>query len=132
MISVLAALAGSTRAAVVFLTNFGVRLQCRIIDVPASTGYGEPIQRLFKLKDGEKVVAALSLDPRVIGDIKASTKHPDAPPRPCGSGLQRRIRSTLQPRATRRAKHACGAAVRTSRRQGPRSSGRENHRQGRC
>ncbi len=78
--SVLAALAGSTRATVVFLTNFGVAYTCRIIDVPASTGYGEPIQRLFKLKDGEKVVAALSLDPRVVGDIKASTKHPDAPP----------------------------------------------------
>ena len=78
--SVLAALAGSTRATVVFFTNFGVGYTCRIIDVPASTGYGEPIQRLFKLKDGEKVVAALSLDPRVVGDIKASTKHPDAPP----------------------------------------------------
>ena len=36
---------------------------------PASTGYGEPIQRLFKLKDGERVVDALSLDPRVIGNI---------------------------------------------------------------
>jgi DNA gyrase subunit A len=78
--SVLAALAGSTRASVVFFTNFGVGYTCRIIDVPASTGYGEPIQRLFKLKDGEKVVAALSLDPRVAGDIKASTKHPDASP----------------------------------------------------
>ncbi len=78
--SVLAALAGSTRATVVFFTNFGVGYTCRIIDVPASTGYGEPIQRLFKLKDGEKVVAALSLDSRVVGDIKPSTKHPDAPP----------------------------------------------------
>ena len=37
----------------------------RIADVPASTGYGEPIQSLFKFKDGEKVVGALSLDPRV-------------------------------------------------------------------
>ena len=51
---------------------------CRIIDVPASTGYGEPIQRLFKLKDGEKIVAALSLDPRAIGDVKPSAKQPDA------------------------------------------------------
>ena len=78
--SVLAALAGSTRATVVFFTNFGVGYTCRIIDVPASTGYGEPIQRLFKLKDGEKVVAALSLDARTVGDIKPSTKHPDTPP----------------------------------------------------
>jgi DNA gyrase subunit A len=39
--------------------------------VPASTGYGEPIQRLFKLKDGERIVAALSMDPRVAGEITA-------------------------------------------------------------
>jgi DNA gyrase subunit A len=73
---VLAALAGSTRATVVFFTNFGVGYTCRIIDVPASTGYGEPIQRFFKLKDGEKVVAALSLDPRVVGDIKEKGAQP--------------------------------------------------------
>jgi DNA gyrase subunit A len=74
--SVLAALAGSTRATVVFFTNFGVGYTCRIIDVPASTGYGEPIQRLFKLKDGERVVAALSLDSRVVGDIKEKREAP--------------------------------------------------------
>ena len=39
------------------------------VDVPASTGYGEPVQRLFKFKDNERVVAAFSLDPRAIGDI---------------------------------------------------------------
>src|SRR5207342_1223508 len=68
--AVLAVLPGSTRATCVFFTNFGVAYSCRMIDVPASTGYGEPIQRLFKLKDGERVVSALSLDPRAIGDIK--------------------------------------------------------------
>src|SRR5262249_1301832 len=62
--SVLAVLPGSTRATCVFFTNFGVAYTSRIIDVPASTGYGEPIQKQFKLKDGEKVVAAMSLDPR--------------------------------------------------------------------
>src|SRR6185437_16119125 len=67
--SVLAAFAGSTRATCVFFSNFGVAYTARIIDVPASTGYGEPIQRLFKLKDGEKVVAAMSLDPRAAGQI---------------------------------------------------------------
>jgi len=49
--SVLAAFAGSTRASCVFFSNFGVAYTCRIIDVPASTGYGEPIQKQFKLKD---------------------------------------------------------------------------------
>jgi len=57
-----------------------VAYTARIIDVPASTGYGEPIQRLFKLKDGERVVAALSLDPRAAGDIAPSKKHPEAAP----------------------------------------------------
>ena len=80
--AVLAAFAGSTRATCVFFSNFGVAYTCRIIDVPASTGYGEPIQRLFKLKDGEKVVAALSLDPRVdrrrqaVGEATPTTPPP--------------------------------------------------------
>jgi DNA gyrase subunit A len=78
--SVLAVLAGSTRATCAFFSNFGIAYTSRFIDVPASTGYGEPIQRFFKLKDGEKIVAALSLDPRAIGDITPPTKQPDAPP----------------------------------------------------
>jgi DNA gyrase subunit A len=76
--SVLIAMAGSTRATVVFFTNFGTAYTIRIADVPASTGYGEPIQRLFKFKDGEKVVAAESLDPRVAGRITSA--NPETPP----------------------------------------------------
>src|SRR5262249_17430797 len=34
-------------------------------DVPPSTGYGDPVQKLFKFDDGERVVAALSLDARL-------------------------------------------------------------------
>jgi len=67
--TVLAVLQGSTRATVVFFTNLGTAYTARIIDVPASTGYGEPVQKLFKLRDGERVVAAFSLDPRVAGQI---------------------------------------------------------------
>lgn len=77
--AVLAVLPGSTRATVVFFTNFGVAYTARVIDVPASTGYGEPIQRLFKFRDGEKVVSTVSLDPRVTpgtsapeGDVPAT------------------------------------------------------------
>jgi DNA gyrase subunit A len=66
---VLAVLPGSTRATVAFFSNFGVAYSARITDIPASTGYGEPIQRFFKLKDGERIVSALSLDPRVAGEI---------------------------------------------------------------
>jgi len=77
--AVLAVLPGSTRATAVFFSNFGVAYSARFADIPASTGYGEPIQRFFKLKDGERIVAALSLDPRVIGTITAK-KEGDIPP----------------------------------------------------
>ena len=76
---VLAAFAGSTRASCVFFSNAGAAYTCRIVDVPASTGYGEPIQRLFKFKDGERVIAAMSLDPRVIGDITPVREGEPAP-----------------------------------------------------
>jgi DNA gyrase subunit A len=77
--SVLAVLPGSTRASIVLFTNFGVAYTSRIIDVPASTGYGEPVQKLFKLRDGERVIAAYSLDSRVIGNITAR-KEGEPPP----------------------------------------------------
>ena len=76
---VLAAAIGSTRATMVFFTNFGVAYTSRIVDVPASTGYGEPVQKLFKFKDGEKVIAAFSLDPRIARKIEAR-KEGDVPP----------------------------------------------------
>jgi DNA gyrase/topoisomerase IV subunit A len=54
---------------VVFFSNFGAAYTNRIVDIPASTGYGEPIQKLFKFKDGERIVGAFSLDPRVARGI---------------------------------------------------------------
>ncbi|HEY3091612.1 MAG TPA: DNA topoisomerase (ATP-hydrolyzing), partial [Vicinamibacterales bacterium] len=77
--SVLAVMQGSTRATVVLFSNFGVAYTARIIDVPASTGYGEPVQKLFKLKDGERIVAAFSLDPRASGKI-TTRKEGEPPP----------------------------------------------------
>jgi DNA gyrase subunit A len=84
--AVLAVLPGSTRATVVFFSNHGTAYTTRIIDVPASTGYGEPVQKLFKFRDGERVVAAYSFDPRVSGQIshpprKGGAEAPsDVPP----------------------------------------------------
>jgi DNA gyrase subunit A len=68
--SILTAQPGSTRATIAFMSNFGVAYTCRIIDIPATTGYGEPIQKFFKLKDGEKIVQAVSMDERSLGDYK--------------------------------------------------------------
>ncbi|HEU5059076.1 MAG TPA: DNA topoisomerase IV subunit A [Kofleriaceae bacterium] len=63
---VMAVLAGSTKENVVFFTNQGSAYVLRINDVPPSTGYGDPAQKLFKFKDQERIVAAYSLDPRVM------------------------------------------------------------------
>jgi DNA gyrase subunit A len=122
--SVLAVMPGSTRATCVFLSNFGVAYTCRLIDVPASTGYGEPIQRLFKLKDGERIVSALSLDQRVIGDVKPRSRKgsDDVDPAPVhalavssdGYGLRFSLDALVEPstRAGRRyARPAEGAEI---------------------
>lgn len=77
---VLALFGGSTRATCVFFSNFGAAYTCNIAEIPATTGYGEPIQKHFKFKDGEKVVAAFSLDRRSIGQIEPAPRKPDAPP----------------------------------------------------
>jgi len=65
----LAVVAGNTKCCVVFFSNQGSAYTVRINDVPASRGHGEPIQGLFKFRDGERVVGAVSLDPRFIGAI---------------------------------------------------------------
>ena len=73
---------GSTRASIAFFSNFGTAYTARIIDIPATTGYGEPIQKLFKLKDGEKIVAAMSMDDRVLPTKQTAIneKKPDEAP----------------------------------------------------
>ncbi len=77
---VLAIVGGSTRETLGFFSSMGVCYTARMIDIPASTGFGEPIQKLFKMKDGEKIVAAISFDPRVIGDVKEDPKNPELCP----------------------------------------------------
>jgi len=77
---VLTCVAGSTRETIAFFSSLGVCYTARMADIPPSTGFGEPIQKLFKLKDGERIVAALSMDPRVIGDIAEDPKKPDLCP----------------------------------------------------
>ena len=62
---VLAVLQGSTKELGVLFSNHGAAYVLHLNDVPPSTGYGEPVQKLFKFGDGERVVAAMSLDPRI-------------------------------------------------------------------
>jgi DNA gyrase subunit A len=61
---VVAVVPGSTLDHVVFFADDGAAYTMRINEVPATTGYGEPITKFFKLNDGVKVVAAVTTDPR--------------------------------------------------------------------
>ncbi len=74
--AVLGAVAGSTRSAVALFSNLGACYVMRLNDVPATTGYGDPVQKFFKMDDGEKIVSIMSFDPRVL----------DVPPAPEDGG----------------------------------------------
>ena len=63
---VLAVLAGSTKSSVAFFSSQGVCYVTRIVEIPATTGHGTPLQTLFKLGDGERIVGALGFDPRFL------------------------------------------------------------------
>ncbi len=73
--------AGSTRASVAFFSNFGSCYVCRIVDVPATTGYGNPIQTMFKLGDGERIVKMLGFDARLL-DVPEATEGAAEPEPP--------------------------------------------------
>ena len=74
--SLMAILGGSTFDAIVFFSNFGSAYTIRIGDIPAArSGYGDPVQKLFKFKDGERIIGAWSFDPRMQKSvIKATSK----------------------------------------------------------
>jgi DNA gyrase subunit A len=65
----LALVGGSTRESVILFTNKGSAYTLRIHDVPSSTGHGNPIQTIFKFKDGERVIGAVGTDPRVMPEF---------------------------------------------------------------
>ncbi len=77
--AVLEVVAGSTRASVAFFSNKGTCYVARIVDVPATTGYGEPVSKLFKLDDGERILSMLTFDPR-FREVPEETAGADPEP----------------------------------------------------
>jgi DNA gyrase subunit A len=57
--AILAAVRASTKDPLALFSNFGSAYVIRVHDVPASTGYGEPVQKLLNFRDGERVVGAM-------------------------------------------------------------------------
>jgi DNA gyrase subunit A len=86
--AVMAVVAGSTRAAVAFFSNLGGCYVCRIHELPASTGYGDPVQKLFKLDDGERMVAMLSFDARAL-EVPPPTEGAEEPEAPYALAVTR-------------------------------------------
>ena len=61
---VIAVVPGNTLDHVVFFADDGAAYTMRMNEVPASSGYGEPITKYFRMADQVKVVAAITTDPR--------------------------------------------------------------------
>jgi DNA gyrase subunit A len=61
---VLTALRGSTKEELAIFSSLGTAYVMRVHEVPASTGYGEPVQKLFNFKDGERVAGAMLVSER--------------------------------------------------------------------
>ncbi len=61
---VVAVVPGSTLDYVIFFADDGTAYTMRINEVPASSGYGEPIAKFFRLADQVKVIAAVTTDER--------------------------------------------------------------------
>ena len=78
---VLSIVAGSTRSSVAYFSNLGTCYVSRIVDIPATTGHGSPMATIFKLSDGERIIFAVGMDPRML-DVPPATEgatEPEAP-----------------------------------------------------
>ena len=87
-------LRANTRDGLALFSNFGVLYVMGVAAVPASTGYGEPVQSLLNFKDGERLVNA----------VLVSTPSPgadDSEPSPGQAELFARDSSRAAPAAAR-------------------------------
>ncbi|QVL33038.1 DNA topoisomerase 4 subunit A [Telmatocola sphagniphila] len=78
---VIAVVPGSTLDHAVFFADDGTAYTMRMNEIPASSGYGEPITKFFKLDDQVKIVGAETTDPRFVPEeTKPESKQDPAGP----------------------------------------------------
>src|SRR6266542_2874325 len=77
---VVAVVPGSTLDHVIFFADDGTAYTMSINEVPASSGYGEPITKFFKLADQVKIIAAVTTDPRFTPADQKPTNGDPPPP----------------------------------------------------
>ncbi|MBI4518587.1 MAG: DNA topoisomerase IV subunit A [Deltaproteobacteria bacterium] len=66
-------LRGNTRDSLVLLSSLGTAFVMKVTNVPATTGYGEPVQSLLNFKDGERVISA-ALIPAADAETKMAAR----------------------------------------------------------
>ncbi len=74
--ALLAAHALTTLDSIALLTDQGSLFVLKVSDLPASSGYGTPIQKLLKFKDGERIVASFGMQ---AGDSKTAAAQGELP-----------------------------------------------------
>lgn len=74
--ALLAAHALTTLDSIALLTDQGSLFVLKVSDLPASSGYGTPIQKLLKFKDGERIVASFGMP---AGESKSAASQGELP-----------------------------------------------------
>ncbi len=69
----------STRSSMAFFSDQGRAYVMKVDDIPATTGYGGPVQKHFQFADRERVVGVQSFDPRNLPLLPPSAADPPAP-----------------------------------------------------
>ena len=77
--AVLAVVPGNTLDYVVFFADDGTAFTMRMNEVPASSGYGEPLVKFFRLADQVRLVNALTTDSRFVA-AEQPVENGEAPP----------------------------------------------------
>ena len=78
--AVVAVVPASTLDHVVFFADDGTAYTMRVNEVPASSGYGEPVTKFFRLADQVKVIAAATTDERFTpAEVPPSDGEPAGP-----------------------------------------------------
>ncbi len=71
----------STHDSVVFFTTRGNVYSLKVSDFPSSSGYGDPVQKILKFKDGERIVESFGVlqgqDPAKLAESRRAVKDGD-------------------------------------------------------
>jgi DNA gyrase subunit A len=77
--SILAAHALTTLDSLALFTSLGTLFVLKVSDVPASSGYGTPIQKILKFKDGERIVSSYGIAAGGAAPVQSSAKQGELP-----------------------------------------------------